>query len=133
MSQGTIDRLRAGYQAFGRTGEAGVGFFAHEFELRQASSIIDTAGVFHGKDAVRDVMQELEESFEGLTMEPEDLIEAPDGDVVVLIHIRGRGRGSHIEIDNHVAHVWTFRDDKAVRCLVYEEPAEALQAAGLSQ
>ena len=131
MAQEKIDRLRAGYNASGMTGDTDADFFAPDFELRQASSIIDTAGIFQGKDAIRDVMRELEESFEELTMMPEDLIDTPDGEVVVLIHIRGRGRGSQVEIDNHIAHVWTFRDDKAVRCVVYEEPAEALEAVGL--
>ena len=38
-----------------------------------------------------------------------------------------------IEIDNRIAHVWTYRDDKALRLVAYEEPAEALEAAGLSE
>ena len=133
MSQENIDRLRAGYKAFGRSGEAEPDFFASDFELRQASSIIDTAGVFRGKDAVRDVMRELEESFEELSQETEGVIEAPGGEIVVLIHIRGRGRGSRVEIDNHIAHVWTLREDKAVRMVVYEEQVEALKDLGLSE
>jgi len=36
-------------------------------------------------------------------------------------------------IDNHIAWVWTFRGDKAVRLVVYEEQAEALKAVGLTQ
>ena len=133
MSERT-DRLRRGYEAFGKTGETEADFFAPDFELRQqASSIIDTAGVFRGKDAVRGVMQELEESFEEIDMEIEDLIEAPAGEVVALVRICGRGRGSRIEIDNHIAHVWSFRDDKAVRLVVYEEPTEALDAVGLRE
>jgi hypothetical protein len=38
MSQEKIDRLRAGYKAFGRTGETDVDFLAPDFELRQAGS-----------------------------------------------------------------------------------------------
>jgi ketosteroid isomerase-like protein len=53
--------------------------------------------------------------------------------VVVLVHARGRGRGSGVDIDNHIAWVWTFRGDKAVRLVVYEEQAEALEAAGLRE
>jgi hypothetical protein len=29
--------------------------------------------------------------------------------------------------------VWTFRDDKATRIVVYEEQAEALEAVGLAK
>jgi ketosteroid isomerase-like protein len=132
MTQERIDRLRAGYAALNR-GETGdqVDLLAPDFELHQASSIVDTAGVFQGARGIRDVMRELEESFEELSFEPEEFIEAPNGEVVVLVRVRGRGRGSGVVIDNRIAHVWTFRDDKATRNVVYEEQAEALEAVGL--
>jgi ketosteroid isomerase-like protein len=72
-------------------------------------------------------------TFEQLRFEAERFTEAPGGEVVVLIRARGRGRGSGVGIDNRIAHVWTFRDDKAVRLVVYEEQAEALKAAGLRE
>ena len=53
------------------------------------------------------------------------------GEVVVLIHARGRGRGSGVEIDNHIAWVWTFRGGQATRLVVYEEQSDALAAVGL--
>jgi hypothetical protein len=51
MSRENVERLRAGLDAFNRTGDLNVEFLAPDFELHQASSIIDTAGVFHGRDA----------------------------------------------------------------------------------
>ena len=133
MSQENIDQLRAGFEAFNRTGEIILDHLAPDFELHQASSIVDTAGVFHGPDAFRDVLRELQGAFEELSFEAEEFIEAPGGDIVVFIHARGRGRGSGIEIDNHIAQVWTYRDDKAIRMVAYEERAEALEAAGLRE
>jgi hypothetical protein len=62
VSRANIDRLRAGYERFSRTGEYDVDHLAPDFELHQASSIIDTAGVFYGPDAVRDVLRELQEA-----------------------------------------------------------------------
>jgi ketosteroid isomerase-like protein len=130
MSQENVDRLRAALAAFG-SGEIDVEFLAADFELRQASSIVDTAGVFHGRDAVGASLRELRESFDELSFEADEIIEAPGGEVVVLVHARGRGRGSGVDVDNHIAWVWTFRGDKAVRLVVYEEQAEGLEAAGL--
>lgn len=132
MAQQNLKRLQEALAAFNRGGEAAPDLLAPDFELHQASSIIDTAGVFRGPDALRDSLGELRESFEQLSFEPEHFIEAPGGEVVVLVHARGRGRGSGLEIDNHIAWVWTFRDGKAVRLVVYEEPAEALEAVGLA-
>jgi ketosteroid isomerase-like protein len=131
MSETPADRLRAAIEAFGRGEEAGSEILAPDFELHQASSIIDTAGVFRGRGAIRDSMREIHGSFENVRFEPEGVLEAPGGEVVVLIHTTGRGRGSGLEIDNHIAWVWTFRDGKAVRMVVYEEQADALAAVGL--
>lgn len=128
-----IERMQAGLERFERTGETPIGFLASEFECHQARSIIDTSGVFCGPNAFRDSIGELTESFENLTFETEGVLEAPGGEIVVLIHTRGRGRGSGVKIDNHVAWVWTFRDGKAVRMVVYEEPGDALEAVGLEQ
>ena len=66
-------------------------------------------------------------------MEPEQFIESPDGDVVVLLRARGRGRGSGVEVDNRIAHVWSYRGNTIVRMVVYEEQAEALEAVGLRE
>ncbi len=39
-------------------------------------------------------------AFEVLSLEAEKVIEAPDGEVVVFVRVRGRGRGSRMEVDN---------------------------------
>lgn len=44
--------------------------------------------------------------------------EAPGGEIVVFIRVRGRGLGSGVEIDNGIAWVWTFRGDEAIRLVV---------------
>ena len=133
MSQERVDRLRESYAVFSRTGEYNADFLAPDFELHQSSAIIDTQGVFHGRDAVLDVLRELQEAFEELSFEAEEFVVATGGEIVAFIHVRGRGRGSRIEIDNRIAHVWTYRDDKAVQLVTYEEPAEALEAVGLKE
>ncbi len=92
-----VDRLRQAIDAFSGRGadlEADADLLAPDFELHQSSSIIDTAGVFRGPDAVRESLSELSESFEDMTYEAERYLEAPGGEVVVLIHTTGRGRGS---------------------------------------
>ena len=33
-----------------------------------------------------------------------------------------------MRVDDHIAHLWTFREGKAVRLAIYEEPSEALKA-----
>ena len=86
MSQENVERLRRAY-----AGERDPNLLAPDFELRQSPSITDTDGIFRGRDAICDVMRELEESFEDLRMEAERFIEAPDGQVVVFVRSLGRG------------------------------------------
>ena len=133
MSQENVDKLRRGLESFNRTGEIDTSFLADDFEAHQASSIIDTDGIFRGPDALRAALSELAEVFDELRLEPEGFIEAAGGEVVVLIRARGRGRGSGLELDNHIAWLCTFRGDEALRLVVYEDPAEALEAAGLAE
>ena len=126
MSQDIVERLRRAY-----AGERDPSLLAPDFELHQSPSIIDTDGTFRGRNAFRDVQLELDE-FEDMSWEPEQFIEAPGGVVVVLVRALARGRGSGIEIDNHIAHVWSFRGNTSVRMVVYEEQADALDAVGLT-
>jgi ketosteroid isomerase-like protein len=133
MSEEIIDRLRAGLDAFNQTGEIESDLLDPNLEMHQASSIIDTAGVFHGRDGLRAALRELQEAFDDLSFEPEKIIETPGGELVAFIRVRGRGRGSGMEMDNAIAWVVALRDDKIVRIVVYEERADALEAAGLSE
>jgi ketosteroid isomerase-like protein len=134
MGTERIDRLRAGLDAFERTGRIEPGLISPDFELHQASSIIDSAGTFSGPDAFQRVLSELQESFGDLSFERERFVEAPGGEIVVLVHVRGRGRGSRIEIDNHIAWVWTLDEDGVIRRLVvHEEPADALRSVGIPE
>jgi ketosteroid isomerase-like protein len=128
-----IEQLRAGIEAFNSTGELDTSNLAPDFEMHQASSIIDTEGVFLGPDALQGALKELKESFEDLSYEAEQFLETPDGRILVFIRARARGRGSGVEIDDRIAWLWTFRGDKAVRLDVYEEREEALEDVGMKK
>jgi ketosteroid isomerase-like protein len=133
VSQENLERVRAGFEAFYQTGELPDRFLAPDFELHQAWSVVGATGVFHGPNAVRDSLVEVEVALEDLSFAPEKFVEAPNGEIVVFVHVQGRGRGSGIDVGNHIAHVWTLRGDQALRCVVYEDPAEALKAVGLEE
>jgi len=127
-----IGGLRSSLDTFNRTGEIDASILAPDFEMHQASSIIDTAGVFRGPDALTGALAELRGAFTDLKFEGERFIPTASGEIVALIQVRGRGQGSGMQLENHIAWVWTFRDDLAVKAVVYEEPADALAAYGLA-
>ena len=133
MPDELIERLRAELDTFNRTGRIGMDLFDPEIEVIQASSIIDSAGVFHGEGGLRDVVGELREAFDDLRFEAEDVLPATDGRIVVFIRVHGRGKGSGMQMDNAIAWIATAHDGKFTRVVVYEERADALAAAGLTE
>jgi ketosteroid isomerase-like protein len=50
--------------------------------------------------------------------------------ILVLIHRRGRGKGSGAQIEGRGAHLWTFREGLAVRFDTYRDRDQARAALG---
>ena len=86
----------------------------------------------HGRDAVLAYIQRFEEPWDDYELEAEEFIDAGDR-VVVTVHIKGRGKGSGVEIDARSHQVHTLRDGKLVRMDEYLDRDEALEAAGLPE
>ena len=72
------------------------------------------------------------ESFEAMSLEPEEFIDAGDK-VVVPLRFGGRARYTGIEVKFAVVHVATLREGKLARLDIFMDRAEALEAAGLSE
>ena len=72
------------------------------------------------------------ESFEAMSLEPEEFIDAGDS-VVVPLQFGGQARYTGIEVKFAVVHVVMIRDGKLARLDIYMTRAEALEAAGLSE
>ena len=69
-------------------------------------------------------------SWEEWRVEPEDFLASGDHGVV-LCRYTGRVRGSGVV--THGAHLWTFREGKAIRLEVFSSRERALEAAGLRE
>ena len=54
--------------------------------------------------------------------------------MLALIRFQAEGRASGVEVDVHVANVWTFRDGKPVELKYFGEDRDAaFEAAGLRE
>jgi ketosteroid isomerase-like protein len=49
--------------------------------------------------------------------------------VIVVLRMRGTGRGSGVTVEERIAHQWRVRDGKAVALQVYSDPEDALRDA----
>jgi ketosteroid isomerase-like protein len=61
-----------------------------------------------------------------------ELREAGDDSVVALVDIHARGRGSQFDIEEEIADVFTFREDRIARLRLHVTREVALRDAGLA-
>jgi ketosteroid isomerase-like protein len=84
-------------------------------------------GVYEGREAVRRLFEELRESFEEMEYKTVEWI--PAGERLVRVGgVRGRGRGSGVEVAMEGGQVIEFADGLASRVTLYQTAEEALAA-----
>jgi uncharacterized protein len=99
-----------------------------EWDLRDTTSPI--AGLYHGRETVRDLYRRWAGAFKDWHFHVDRLIDAGD-DVVAFVTEHARGRGSGAEVEMKRANVTTFRDGEVVRFRSFSSREDALRAAGL--
>ena len=133
-SQENVETVRRAYEAFSRGGlDALVVYFHPDAEYDITAAIGPYAGMYYGRAAIRSFLADYFESWEYVRMEPEDFIEVGEDRVVVPLRLNMRGTGSGVAVEAQTTNVWTVRDGKAVRVAVYNDKAQALEAAGMSE
>jgi ketosteroid isomerase-like protein len=83
-----------------------------------------------GLDAFDAALDSIGETFDRVEVVPDKLFSIGD-QVVVVGSLRTRGRGSGIEQERKQGYLWTLRDGMAIRFQWFNDPQDALAAAGL--
>jgi ketosteroid isomerase-like protein len=134
MSQENVEVVTAAYEAFARGGlDRWMEHFTDDVDWRAIEGDIDDVGPIHGKDALRAWLQDWIDTFDEFWFEPLELIDAGMDKVVVVERYGGRAKLSGVETDQTEAEVFTIRDGKITRLWMFQERAEALEAAGLEE
>jgi ketosteroid isomerase-like protein len=127
------------------TGEAGdtseplAKAFADYLELHDADFVIDTSGVnmpgfgvLHGLDGLRDLFARWIEDWEEYRWTHRNWSEVGDY-VIVDARVQATGSGSGAEVIWDHCQVYEFRHGKIIRWSLFNDPAQAFTAIGVSE
>ncbi len=110
------DQVRRSYEAFNRDDlDAALAMMADDIVWHQAEGL-PHGGVYHGLAAVRKaVFDPIDDQWwEDFRADPDEVIGLGD-DVVVIGRYTARAKATGRTLDVPFAHVWRFRDGRAVR------------------
>jgi ketosteroid isomerase-like protein len=118
--------------AFNRGDDAWLEYWADGIDYRAVEGAPDDPGPIHGKAGMR-ALQDWIDTFDQFKVEPLEVIDAGQGQVVAVFRNSGRAKLSGVEADLTFAVVYTVRDGKIARGREYVTRAKALEAEGLRE
>lgn len=98
-----------------------------DFRLDMSDRVLNPS-VYEGHDGIRAFYAEVLDIWESFTWEPTEMHEL-DNLVVAVLHSRGKGRSSGLELDRRSAMLWRLDQDRALSATFYRDPDAALAAA----
>jgi ketosteroid isomerase-like protein len=132
MSEENVEIVRTAYDAMSQ-GDPDAAFEAAEPDLELIPpGQSPTSESVRGIEGIKAWLADQQKTVGDLSLEVEDLIEVKEV-VVALLLLRIRPHGSEADLELRIAHLWTLRDGKLIRCEVFPERQKALEAAGLGE
>jgi uncharacterized protein len=119
--------VRAAYEALNEGDSAAALAALDEHAEWCEHSELPEAGFYRGRESIGRFLADFLESWDDFHQDVEDVQEV-GGKVFVMLRMRGRGKGSGIEVKSGYAHVWTMQSGRALRVDAYYDTAEALAA-----
>jgi ketosteroid isomerase-like protein len=133
MSQENVELVRAGFEAWNRRDiDSLMTRFSADVQWRLIGGFADLIGSdFKGRDGVRGFFTDMLETVGGQA-EIETVLESDDR-VVVIVSTAGTGGVSGTPSGMRWGQVYTFHGGQIASVDNYYEPADALEAVGLSE
>lgn len=133
MSQENVEIVREMWAAWA-TGDydASLGAFAEDSVWDDTQFRPDGA-VHRGLEALVDVSRSWRETWESWEIVAEEVLDAGDERVAVVLRETGEGKGGGVAVTNHWGVVQTVRAGTIVHTRVYPTPEEVLEAVGLRE
>ena len=127
MSEGNLAIVGEALASLGRRGPAAFAeYLTDDVVYRAMEGAPDDRGPMHGKDAVRAYFQDWLDTFDAMSANVVELIEASDDAVIAVLAIKGRAKLSGVETDVTLAVRYDIRDGRIARGRESWTRAEAL-------
>jgi ketosteroid isomerase-like protein len=126
VSRANVEVVRSIYAAW-LAGNSAAEWIDEDVEYVNPPDAIEP-GTRRGRAAFRGIR----DAYDDLRIEPREFLEA-GGDVVVIAKLYATGRGSGVPIEWDHGYIWTIEDGRAIRFRWFNNPAQALAAAGIAR
>ena len=102
-----------------------------EFDV---SAVFTDVGPMRGHQNMRRYWDEVWETWEGIRMDPTEVLDVGDGRYVVDVRLWGKGKRSGVEVDQRFAYLYTLRmeDERIIRAQLLPDVATAISVAASS-
>jgi ketosteroid isomerase-like protein len=99
--------------------------------LFDVSAVFTDVAPIRGREDMLLYWRELRQTWEGLRMDPLDVLDAGDGRFVVEVRLWGKGQRSGVEVDQRFAFLYTLRvdDGKVISARLLPDVASAIAVA----
>ena len=132
MSRENVEIVRRGFDYFRRTRDFREDGIAPEFVWDMSTFRgWPEQQTYEGLEGAREFMRRWLDAWEDWQLDLEELHDAGD-EVVVVLRQTGRSKSTGLEVDMTFAQVFTMEGGRQTRMRMYADPADALEAAGLS-
>ena len=135
MSQGNVEIVRRALDAFSRRDLRTLEdeLCEDDFEFVSFFTAVDAEeATYRGAGAWRDYAAVMDEMWAAWQLEDIALFDAGEHDVACRMRLVGEGKLSGVPVDRPVGLTYRLRHGKLWRVRSYADPAEALEAVGLS-
>jgi len=132
MSQENVEIVRSFYRAWARDDLPGpVELMDPDIEYVNPTRAVEP-GTRRGLSAFKTAVERVFEGYETWQIELEEFRAVGD-QVAVVVRYRARWRESGVQVEVRESALWTLRDGRVSQYAWFHEPADALEAAGLSE
>jgi ketosteroid isomerase-like protein len=128
MSHHNVEFVRRALESLASTGEPDLDTLDEEAEIHDHD--LPERREYRGREGFTRWLEDWGAAWAEWSFQPEEFIDAGDR-VIAIIRVKAKGRGSGAEVERRDAILHEVRDDKIVRVDYYNNPSQALEAAGL--